>query len=317
MLMKQQAISYWEDLTTTFGESWNAFWFTPASSQPLAIVRIGTGLLATIHFLSYWADLTRWFAPNGLLPAETVRRLTEEDGVINYNFTLLQMVTKPNEIWVFEIIAIVASLLLAIGLFSRVSAAVSLIMLLSFVHRAPMISGFGEPILSMLLFYLCLAPSGEWLSVNAWWKGRKQTDHGTAEVPAPSVLANIGIRLIQVHLAAFIFMMGLSKLSAEPWWTGDAVWYMIAQTTSRPVDLSSLRASPFVINAWTHALLAFEFAFPILIWNRFARPLLLGIGVALWLSLALVSGHLIFCLTLIVAAAAFWPWNLQPAPRTA
>jgi len=316
MHIKQQAATYWEDLTTTIGTSWNQFWFTPANSMPLAMVRIGTGLLATIYFLSYWSDLTRWFAPNGLLPPQTVARLTTEEGVLNFNYTVLQVVTKPGELWVFEIIAIVAAILLAAGVFSRVSAIVTLVMLLSFVHRAPMISGFGEPVLAMLLFYLCIAPSGEWLGFDGWLK-RRRAASDTASEPQPSVLANISIRLLQVHLAAFVLMMGLSKLSAEPWWTGDAVWYLIAQTTSRPVDFTSLRASPFVINAWTHALLAIEFLFPVLIWNRLARPLLVGIACALWLSLAVISGHFIFCLSLIVAASIFWPWTVAPDTRPA
>ncbi|WP_425617545.1 hypothetical protein NA78x_001225 [Anatilimnocola sp. NA78] len=316
MLLKEQTVSYWDDLTSTIGAGWNHFWFTPASSQPLAIVRIGTGLLALAYFLSYWGDLTRWFATNGLLPPQTVERLTQQDGVINFNYTALKFATNPGELWVFEIIALVAATLLAAGVLSRISAIVTLAMLLSFVHRAPMISGFGEPLLAMLLFYLCIAPSGEWFSFDGWLKRRRAGDR-VNETAKPSVMANIGIRLIQVHLAAFVLMMGLSKLSSEPWWTGDAVWYMIAQTTSRPVNLTSLRSSPFVINAWTHALLAFEFLFPVLIWNRLARPLLLGIGLVLWLSLALISGHVIFCLSLIVAASIFWPWNVQPVTRPA
>lgn len=301
MLMRKHSVSYWEELTTGVGEAWNHFWFQPANARPLALVRIGTGLLAAVHFLSFWSDFTRWFAGNGLLPAETVRRLAEEEGVANYSYSLLSMATKPGELWPLEIVAIVAALLLAAGVFSRVAAAISLVMLLSFVHRAPMISGLGEPVLAMLLFYLCIAPSGDWLGVNAWLKRRKTNDD-----PQPSVLANIGLRLIQVHLAAFILMMGMSKLSAEPWWTGDAVWYLIAQTHSRLVDLTFLRNATFAVNAWTHAFIAYEFAFPILVWNRLARPVLLVLGVALWLSLALVSGQLIFCLSLIVAAGAFW-----------
>jgi hypothetical protein len=300
-MSKQLAANYWQELTSGVGDAWNRFWFQPADSRPLALVRIGTGLLTAVHFLSFWSDLTRWFAGNGLLPPETVRRLTEEEGVANYGYSLLNLVTRPGELWGLEIVAIVAAILLALGVFSRASALVSLVMLLSFVHRAPMISGLGEPVLAFLLFYLCLAPSGEWLGVNAWLKQRK-----SHESPTPSVLANLSLRLIQVHLAMFLFMIGMSKLSAEPWWTGDAMWFLIAQTHSRPVDLTFLRGAQFLVNAWTHAFIAFEFLFPILIWNRLARPILLAIGLVLWVSLALVSGQLIFSLSLIVASGAFW-----------
>ena len=59
-------------------------------------------------------------------------------------------------------------------------------------------------------------------------------------------------------------------------------------------------------NAWTHLIVGFEIAFPILIWNRFARPILLILGVLVWLSIAIAAGHLLFALTMITASLAFW-----------
>jgi hypothetical protein len=301
MLMKQNAATYWEEWTTAVGEGWNQFWFAPASSKPLSLIRIMTGLLLVVYFLSYNGDLLRWFAGNSLMPPATVRNLTSGPDIANYHYTLLALVNKPSELWIFHSIGIVAAVCLAIGLFSRAAAGVALVMLLSYVHRAPMISGLAEPILAPLLFYLCFAPSGEWFGVNAWLKNRQGT-----EEPQPSLLAGLSLRMIQVHLAALVFMMGMSKLSQENWWTGDAVWYLLAQTRSRPFDLSFLRKSPFLINAWTHLIVGFEIAFPILIWNRFARPILLILGVLVWLSIAIAAGHLLFALTMITASLAFW-----------
>ncbi len=307
MLMNKQAVTYWEEWAIAVGQGWNQFWFTPAQSQPLAVVRIATGLLAMVYFLTFTGDLTRWLAPDSLLPQETVNRLLggDAEGVRNYRYSLLSLATKSNELWIFHSLALAAAALLAAGLFSRAAAAVTLVMLLSYVHRVPMISGLAEPILCPLLFYLCFAPSGEWFGVNAWLKRRK-----TGENPQPSVFANLCLQLIQVHLAALVFMMGMSKLAQQPWWVGDAMWYLLAQTRSRPFDLTFLRGSPFVLNAWAHTIVAFEFAFPILIWNRFARPLLLIVGTILWLSIALASGHLIFALAMIAASVAFWQWSV-------
>jgi hypothetical protein len=308
VLLKQSATTYWEDLSNAVATGWDAFWFSTRSSQQLSIVRIATGLIALLYFASFATDFSRWLGPNSLLPVETVGRLLQDDIRTNYHYSLLALAKQPTELMALQGVAFVGAACLAIGLFSRVAAGITLVMLLSYVHRVPMVSGFSEPVLAMLLFYLCFVPSGEWFSVDAWLRRRKSGDD-----PQPSVMANLGTRLIQVHLAAFVFMMGMSKLSSEPWWQGDAIWYLIAQTQSRPVDLTALRASPFTINAWTHAIVAFEFAFPILVWNRLARPLLLVIGTVLWLSLALVSGHLLFALAMIAASAAFWSWS-EPTP---
>jgi hypothetical protein len=313
MLMKQQAETTWEEWNAAVGEGWNRFWFSPRSSQQLAAVRIATGLTALLYLIGFVSDYARWLGPNGVLPVESVRRLLTEGERVNYHYSLLALAKTNNELMIFEGIGLVAALCLTLGVFSRVSAMVTLTIVLSYVHRVPMISGLAEPILSMLLFYLCFVPSGEWFSVDSWLRKRKS---GTD--PEPSIWANLGTRLIQVHLAAFVFMMGMSKLSAEPWWQGDAIWYLMAQTRSRPLNLTFMRSPPwpFVINAWTHAIVAFEFAFPILIWNRFARPILLGLGVILWLSLGIVSGYLIFSLAMIAAACAFWQFSEQANQST-
>ncbi len=68
-----------------------------------------------------------------------------------------------------------------------------------------------------------------------------------------------------------------------------------------------MRAGPLVIDFWTHALVAFELVFPLLIWIPLARPLLLALGWLLWALLAMVTGELTFALMLIVASLAFVP----------
>ena len=51
--------------------------------------------------------------------------------------------------------------------------------------------------------------------------------------------------------------------------------------------------------------MAFELGFAILIWIRLARPLLLGIAVVMWLTLALLTGQVAFSLMMLVANLSF------------
>jgi len=101
--------------------------------------------------------------------------------------------------------------------------------------------------------------------------------------------------------------MGLSKLAGEVWWEGAAVWVLIAQVRSRPVDLTFLREQRFVLEAWTHAIVAFELVFPVLIWQTLLRPLLLLVALVMWISLCLLTGLSGFCLVMLVASVAFLP----------
>src|SRR4029450_10990305 len=130
-----------------------------------------------------------------------------------------------------------------------------------------------------------------------------------ADPSQPSIVANIGLRLIQVHLAMFCAMMGLSKLYGDSWWDGNAIWVLLAQTQSRPLNLTALRGAgqvgEYLLNFWALATVYFELAFPVLIWNRGGRPLLVSAAVVIWSALVLATGNLLFGAALIVASAAF------------
>ena len=295
---------YFSDLSTGIGESWNRFWFTPADPLPLGVLRIGAGLLALYYLFSHTTDLVRWFGPDGLLPIAAVKDLTTGMGEqVVFRPSYFNLTDAPELLWTLHGLGFAVLAAMTLGLFTRVTTPLSLAVVLSYVHRAPMITGLVEPVLTMLLFYLCLAPAGKYLSLDRLlWKSKRSDG---AEAAEASWTANLGLRLIQVHVAGFYLMMGLSKLAGEPWWDGTAVWWLIAHPDSRIVDLTRLGYQPFVINFWTHVIVLFELAFALFIWNRLARPLLLLIAIPMWLSLAVVSAQPAFCAAMLIANLAY------------
>jgi hypothetical protein len=167
----------------------------------------------------------------------------------------------------------------------------------------------------MLLAYLCLAPCGRRFSLDHWLAIRR----GSAIAPAAgelSTAATIATRLIQVHLALWVAMMGFSKLTGDTWWSGLGIWWLIARPESRLVDFSWLHTNPRLIDLWTHAVVFFELSFPILIWIPLARPLMLAAGLVVWTSLALVTGDITFAVALAIASMAFVSPALIAAPAS-
>ena len=63
------------EFTDRFGSGWNRFWFTPADSLPLAVLRVCVGVVALAYVGSHTTDLIRWFGANGFMPADDVGRL--------------------------------------------------------------------------------------------------------------------------------------------------------------------------------------------------------------------------------------------------
>jgi hypothetical protein len=112
---------------------------------------------------------------------------------------------------------------------------------------------------------------------------------------------------MQVHVAVIYFVMALSKLRTKDpvWWWGTAVWGLIAKPESRLVDLTGLSDHIYILNVWTLSIVIFELAFAFLIWNRLARPLLLGLALPIWIGTALLTGMTSWVLMMLVANLAF------------
>jgi uncharacterized membrane protein YphA (DoxX/SURF4 family) len=313
--MNERSSTNTSNLTDEFGQRWNRFWFTPADPLPACVMRIVVGALAAAHFFDLSRGLSQFYASDGILPPTAVRRLLElTSGESNFHYSYLNGIPASTELWAIHFLAIAFSLAFAIGLFTRVAGVLTLVAVLAYVHRVPQVAGHIEPVLSFLIGYLCIAPSGACLSLDRRLFGSaKKTSpmrmlSGSSE---PSVAANVGLRLIQVHLAMFYVMMGLTKLYGDAWWDGSGVWILLAQTQSRPLDLTGIRRfgaiGEYALNFWTHTIVYFELAFGILIWTRIGRPILLSLSILVWLSLTIATGHLLFGLTMLTAGFAFLP----------
>src|SRR6185295_10720379 len=100
----------------------------------------------------------------------------------------------------------------------------------------------------------CLGPAGACLSVDAWLRRRKSAPAPDAGAgAAPSVSANISLRLIQLHLAALYFVIGVTQLGSPAWFSGLGVWWLIARTESRLVDLTEFARMEYLVNLWSYA----------------------------------------------------------------
>ncbi len=298
---------YFAELTDSLGSGWNRFWFTPSDPLPCSVLRVAVGLLVIGHLLSLTAGLDRWYSKNGMLPASSVRTIIvaeTDDAPLAPPFWFDWL--GRSEARIVHALGIASAAAFTVGLFARFTGLATLVALLGYFHRLPLLAGHVEPVLIFLVAYLTIGPSDAYFAVGQWLRNRPG-GAGLASPPQPSYWATLSLRLIQVHVAAFIGMMGLAKLNGNAWWTGQAVWFLLAQTHSRPLDLTFLRDYPLLVNFWTHAIVYYELTFPILVWNRLARPIVLAVGIVLWTSIILATGLLPFGLTMIFATLAFIP----------
>jgi hypothetical protein len=297
-------LSYTSGLARRIVAGWIQFWFTPSDPATVCMMRVVCGAAATLYVLSHSVDLVTWFGPHGLLPEETVRLLSaaENGDVPSYRWSYFDSIREPSHLWFAHLAGLAITIALTLGVYTRLTSLLTLVVILSYVHRAPMITGPWEPVLSMSLLYLCLAPCGAKWSYDSWRRRRAQD---TGSQGKESAAATVAIRLMQIHLAALYFTMGMTKLAGDTWWYGEAVWWLIAHTESRLVDLTGLRSAFLMVNLWSHAIVLFELSFGVLIWIRAARPLLLLVAALMWSSLGLLTGQLGFCGMMLAANLSF------------
>jgi hypothetical protein len=297
--------NYWQGLQQHAGFAWNEFWFTPSSVRDLSILRIAVGVLALVWQLSFTADLQSWFGPQGWLDSGVVIEWNREQVTRTFSGRLSFLwAQQPAVLWAAHFAVTAVLLSFTCGLFTRATSVLSFLALLGYVHRAPFLGGAAEPVLTMLVGYLCVAPCGRYFSLDA---RRLRASLATANrLPLPSVSATIARRLIQVHLVMFYLVMFTTKLAGATWWNGEALWWLSVQPLVPSPDPSFLRSQPVILNFLTYVILISEFGVVMLSGNRWFRPLALGASTFSWCILAGLAGTWPLSATMLVANLVFW-----------
>ncbi len=191
----------------------------------------------------------------------------------------------------------------AVGLCTRVTSVLSLLVAISYVNRTPYALFGLDQINIMLTLYLAIGPSGQTFSVDRWLMSRRLGPAG----PVPSVAANLAQRLIQVHMCVIYLFAGIAKLQGPSWWNGEAMWRAFANLEYQSVDMTWLAWHPWLINLMTHVSVIWEISFCVLVWRPLWRPLMLVGAVVLHVGIGLCLGMWTFALIMLVGCASFLP----------
>src|SRR5262249_25457035 len=141
-------------------------------------------------------------------------------------------VTDPTAMAVLHAIFIFITLLFTIGLGGRYITVLAWFVALNYIHRGSTTLFGADTMMLITMMYLALGPPRAALSVDRllarWWRGARHRfgfgpppgsgENGDAvasqalEPVAPSVTANLAIRLLQIHLCIIYAAAGFAKL---------------------------------------------------------------------------------------------------------
>jgi predicted DCC family thiol-disulfide oxidoreductase YuxK len=298
---------------------WNTFFFSPADPTSLGLIRIAVALLAFWSLLVFGLDLHDYFGSAGWAEPGAIHAIERP---LTWSFWFLVPDSWLRLVWSLCLVVLALS---AVGLFSRVTAVLGWVIVVSTVRRVPIaLYGFDQVLSALALYVEVTGASGQAVSLDRFWRrwrearaaavqaikrqggGGRRVTRDAPGAPTATVSANLALRLIQLHLVVIYGMAGLAKLQGPSWWNGTALWKTMTTGEFVVFNFTALATWPLAINLLTHVSLALELLYPVLIWVTLARPLLLAGVMALHVGIAVMSPGLTeFALAMIAGNLAF------------
>lgn len=286
------------------------WWTEPIRAERLAALRIGTGLVLLLDILITWLPYVSMLYGQDSLGAPEVFGTADPYPI--WPWSPLANLASP-AVWqgIFLLWAL-SALLLLLGVFARMSAAVALFIGACLINPNFWLLNSGDYVRNILLFYLMLSPCAAVWAVRPW-----------AVKPAgPVYIHPWPVRLIFLHMMSIYFLSGLTKLELGEWAEGKTLYHVLAALDWTHLAYASLPWPFWLLRLTTWFTLFWEIGFPVLVlWPR-TRLATLWIGVLFHLGIGLTLrvgpfGFYMICLYLPLVPWERWFDRSQTSPALA
>ncbi|HLZ71116.1 MAG TPA: HTTM domain-containing protein [Dehalococcoidia bacterium] len=308
--------------------AWCCFWFEPISTVTIGLYRALYGLCVLIFVLLFLPSVDDFFGSKAMLaPAVAHHQLWLGDlwWGREPHPSVLFWLTDPLAVRLFFVALGFAAVCLAIGLYSRWSAAAVFIGLISIGRANPLALNGADVVLRVSGFYLILAPCGAAFSVDrlrALARGRAPE--------RPPLTPPWAQRILQLQIALVYASTVLLKLKGQAWVNGTALYYTTRLEEFHHFPVPFLAHSLLLVNLATYWTLAVETAMAFLVWIPPLRPFVLLNGLLLHLGIEYSMNIPQFSAAMLIGYVLFtdvegwwqrmcsrWPIRLMPRARLA
>lgn len=256
----------------------------------LAFLRCGIAMMCLLQFLAIQSDFDNLFGENGLVPPDVLEPAKPSHLPTVYSLHILLSLSYSTVLIIVRIAYPVCLILLGLGLVTRASAVLSLVLQLVVTASICYYNYGADVFTTICLFYCCVFPVGKVHSL----------DNKLFKQGAPLVHHNKYLALIQAHICIAYFFSGFEKMLGHSWRNGEAIWKMVHGYNSTTfVNLDAFYNTPiFLLAAWATIIL--EMLYPLFINLPKTRRLWLYGVILFHVSIAVFIGLYFFSAIMII-----------------
>jgi hypothetical protein len=242
------------------------WWTRPVRAERLAALRIGLSLVLLFDLLTtYLPTLHTFYGQDSLgQPSFFDYRFKAP----RWNWSLLRGVQDPAVFRAALVIWVVATALLLVGWWTRVSVIIVWLLSVSFENLNPYNDNAGDQVRTIALFYLMLCPCGAAWSLDRlwgrWWASRP--DHWLARFlarpPGPVYVSPWALRLLLIQMAFIYCCNGLFKAFGPDWREGNSLYYVLNDLTLARWSYAEVPIPVALTRVLTKLVLYWEISFP-------------------------------------------------------
>ena len=287
---------------------WNQFWFRPEAPNTLGAMRIFVGLIVLYTHFTWGLELSTFLGADGLLPLEYRSLLFESP----FAWSHFDWFSNNQLLMAVHILGLLMIAMFTLGIWTNWTSVFTALLIISYANRGTGALFGLDQVSSFLCIYLAIGNCGGAYSIDQWIAKRRGAGQGRS-----CTRNRIAIRLIQIHMCAVYLFAAIGKLQGTTWLNGEAVWGTLASYEYQSIDMSWISNHMWLVAILTLGTLAWELAYPALIWLKLTRPIMLLFSIPIHLGIGACMGMLSFGLVMLVGNLAFvdpsWLNKLLPS----
>ncbi|MCZ4244350.1 HTTM domain-containing protein [Pedobacter punctiformis] len=270
------------------------FLFKPNGTNIFAFFRVAVSIHCIVFVVSIYSEMHKFFGLSGFSNREVtetfirlkyIPRLSWFHDVFGSWFnTDEQMLHAVLLIHLFFLIT------LLLGLFTRVSALITLFIHLCIVQSNTFFLYGMDYFTTISLFFCTFMPVSDFSLDQSLLKKK---------IASPE-FRNFCIRFIQVQMCFIYFFGGFHKAIGINWWNGESMWKALTRPPFNNFDVSFFAQYPkiFMVMGWMTVV--HEMFYPIMVFTKFFRKYWVMVIISMHLCIGIFMGLYLFASIMII-----------------